>query len=55
MKLVCLIGSLLLAVSAFAVTSKTVSYKSGAETVQGMLYAPEGKGPFPALVVIHEY
>ncbi|HXP15863.1 MAG TPA: dienelactone hydrolase family protein [Terriglobales bacterium] len=55
MKLVCLIGSLLLAVSAFAATSKPVSYKSGAETVPGMLYAPEGNGPFPALVVIHEY
>jgi carboxymethylenebutenolidase len=55
MKLVCLIGSLLLAVSAFAATSKPVSYKSAAETVPGMLYAPEGNGPFPALVVIHEY
>src|ERR1700730_3779516 len=55
MKLVGLIGSLLLAVSAFAATSKPVSYKSGAETVPGMLYAPEGNGPFPALVVIHEY
>src|SRR3984893_9271871 len=55
MKLVCLIGSLLLAVSAFAATNKPVSYKSGAETVPGMLYAPEGNGPFPALVVIHEF
>src|ERR1700730_2379479 len=55
MKLVGLIGSLLLAVSAFAATNKPVSYKSGAETVPGMLYAPEGNGPFPALVVIHEY
>jgi carboxymethylenebutenolidase len=55
MKLVCLIGSILLAVTAFAATSKTVSYKSGDETVKGMLYAPEGKGPLPALVVIHEY
>jgi carboxymethylenebutenolidase len=55
MKLVCLIGSILLAVSGFAASSKTVSYKSGDETVEGMLYAPEGKGPLPALVVIHEY
>ena len=45
----------LLALSAFAVDGKTVSYKSGDETVQGMLYTPEGKGPFPALVVIHEW
>jgi carboxymethylenebutenolidase len=44
-----------LAVSAFAADGKTVSYKSGDETVQGMLYAPAGKGPFPALVVVHEW
>jgi len=41
--------------SAFATTSKTVSYKSGDDTVQAVLYTPEGKGPFPALVVIHEW
>jgi carboxymethylenebutenolidase len=41
--------------SAFATTSKNVSYKSGDETVQDILYTPEGKGPFPALVVIHEW
>ncbi len=33
----------------------SVSYKSGDETVQGMLYTPEAKGRFPALVVIHEW
>jgi carboxymethylenebutenolidase len=55
MKLACLILSLAFAVSAFAADGKSVSYKSGDETVQGMLYAPEGKGPFPALVVIHEW
>lgn len=46
---------LLFAVSATAATAKPVSYKSGDETVQGILYAPEGKAPFPAIVVIHEY
>lgn len=55
MKLACLILSLAFAVSAFAADGKSVSYKSGDETVQGMLYIPEGKGPFPALVVIHEW
>jgi carboxymethylenebutenolidase len=45
----------LYAISSFAATSKPVSYKSGDDTVQGILYAPEGKGPFPALVVIHEW
>jgi carboxymethylenebutenolidase len=44
-----------LAVSAPAADGKTVSYKSGDETVQGMLYAPAGNGPFPALVVVHEW
>src|SRR5215471_21085653 len=46
---------LLATISSFAATGKSVSYKSGDETVQGMLYQPQGKGPFPALVVIHEY
>ena len=32
-----------------------VSYKSGDDTVGGMLYTPAGKGPFPALIVIHEW
>lgn len=45
----------LLALSSFAATSKTVSYKSGDEIVQGLLYTPDGKGPFPGLIVIHEY
>ena len=45
----------LLVSNGLAVDSKTVSYKSGDETVQGVLYAPPGKGPFPAIVVIHEW
>jgi carboxymethylenebutenolidase len=55
MKSICLILSLIFSLSALAATSKTVSYKSGEESVQGLLYTPEGKGPFPALVVIHEW
>jgi carboxymethylenebutenolidase len=38
-----------------AVDSKSVSYKSGDESVQAVLYTPSGKGPFPALIVIHEW
>jgi len=41
--------------SAFATDSKPVSYKSGDETVSAILYTPSGKGPFPALIVIHEW
>ncbi len=47
-------GFALLATS-FASTGKEVSYKSGDETVSGMLYIPTGSGPFPGIVVIHEY
>src|SRR5579884_142618 len=46
---------LILAVTCFAAEGKQVSYKSGDETVNAMLYAPQGKGPFPALIVIHEW
>jgi len=51
--LLCLVLSFSL--PAVAADSKSVSYKSGDETVTGMLYTPAGKGPFPALIVIHEY
>jgi carboxymethylenebutenolidase len=47
--------SLIMCAVAFAADSKPVSYKSGDETVNGILYSPAGKGPFPALIVIHEY
>ncbi len=50
--------SLTLVVSAtalFASDTKTVTYTSGDETVSGELYTPPGKGPFPALIVIHEW
>jgi carboxymethylenebutenolidase len=45
----------LLTATAFAADSKSVSYKSGDETVQGILYTPPGKGPIAAIIVIHEY
>ena len=50
---VCLV--LALAIATFAATGKEVTYKSGNEDVKGMLYEPQGKGPFPAIVVIHEW
>src|SRR5438270_12995201 len=48
----------LFATTSFAAEGKansTVSYKSGKETVQAELYTPKGKGPFPAVIVIHEW
>jgi carboxymethylenebutenolidase len=55
MKIVCFIIVMLTAISTFAADGKPVSYQSGDETVQGILYTPSGKGPFPALIVIHEW
>jgi carboxymethylenebutenolidase len=46
---------LALSVTALAADGKSVSYKSGDDTVNATLYAPTGKGPFPALIVIHEW
>jgi len=54
-KMLLLIACMLLAMGAYAAEGKSVSYKSGDETVQGTLYTPSGKGPFPALIVIHEW
>ena len=51
-----LLGILLLAGACFAATPQSVSYKSGDETVQGVLYTPaNAKGKLPAIVVIHEW
>jgi carboxymethylenebutenolidase len=56
-KIFSLVAILLISAFAFAapVSSKDVSYKSGDDTVHAILYSPEGKGPFPAMVVIHEW
>jgi carboxymethylenebutenolidase len=49
---------LLVAVLAAAVAGageQAVTFKSGDEQASGLLVTPEGKGPFPALVVIQEW
>lgn len=43
------------AVLAVPVKTKTVSYRSGNETVEGFLAEPQSPGRHPALVVIHEW
>ena len=57
MKRIAAVILLVLSLSALAIAadSKIVTYKSGDETVKGVLYTPSGKGPFPALIVIHEW
>jgi carboxymethylenebutenolidase len=45
----------LLTAASLAASGKEVSYKSGDETVKGILYTPAGRGPFPGIVVIHEW
>ncbi len=37
------------------VTPSRVTYASGKDTVSGYCCVPQGKGPFPALIVIHEW
>ena len=46
---------LMAAASVASAAEQAVTYKSGTETVSGLLVTPEGKGPFPAVVVIHEW
>lgn len=50
-----LLLTLILSLTSFAAEGKGVSYSSGGEQVNAMLYAPQGKGPHPAIVVIHEW
>jgi carboxymethylenebutenolidase len=37
-----------------AAATETVSFPSGQDTVRGVLCRPAGKGPFPAVVVVHD-
>jgi carboxymethylenebutenolidase len=37
------------------VVTQTINFKSGDETISAYLARPKGDGPFPALIVIHEW
>ena len=57
-KLLTLLFLLITFSSAFAAQSKEVSYKSGDETVKGLLYTPanaKANAKLPAIVIIHEW
>lgn len=54
-RLFLILVALALAPVAEAAEGKLVRYSSGEETVEGYLVTPSGPGPFPALVVIHEW
>jgi carboxymethylenebutenolidase len=54
--LLCVMFSMPLLAGTVAVTGpENVSFRSGGETVHGVLYRPAGVGPFPAIVIIHEW
>jgi carboxymethylenebutenolidase len=56
MKRTLVLGCLGLSIAAVATAGEqTVSYKSGDETVSSFLVTPDGKGPFPGVIVIQEW
>ena len=50
-----LLGGWLTNAAASPVKSSTVQYMSGKDTVSAYLCVPQGKGPFPAIIVVHEW
>ncbi len=51
----CVVALLLAFVAANAHAQQAVTFPSGDGTAQGILYLPQGAGPHPALVLIHEW
>ncbi len=47
--------ALVLAASVAPGAEETVTFKSGAETVSAFVARPDGPGPFPAVIVLHEW
>ncbi len=54
-KVLALAVLVLLAAATAPASEQTVSFKSGGEQGSGFLVTPEGKGPFPAVVVVPEW
>jgi carboxymethylenebutenolidase len=56
-KILAVLAALVLVGQTMAAEIKTrdITFKSGADDVKGYLAVPEGKGPFPAIVVIQEW
>ncbi len=48
-------AAVLLAAAAAPAAEQAVTFRSGAEQGMGVLVTPEGKGPFPAVIVIQEW
>src|SRR5437660_974311 len=51
--MLCVLVGLLLAQPASVPTETAIEFKSGKETVRAIRVQPAGKGPFPAIVLLH--
>jgi len=49
------LAALLLTASFSLASEETVTFKSGTESVSAFLARPDGPGPFPAVIVLHEW
>jgi carboxymethylenebutenolidase len=55
MKHIATVASLFLAASVSFASEETITFKSGTESVSAFLAKPDGPGPFPAVIVLHEW
>jgi carboxymethylenebutenolidase len=55
MKRLVALASLVIAASASFASEETITFKSGTENVSAFLAKPDGPGPFPGVIVLHEW
>lgn len=55
MKRLVTLSMLLFATSAALASEETITFKSGTETISAFLAKPDGPGPFPGVIVLHEW